>query len=261
MTKIDRHIDSNSSFRNKERLREVLHSYSDIFIEDPKKPPEAKLVSHVIDTKNAQPTRDKLRRLPPKWAHEIEKQLEEMIMNGICRPSKSPWSSQVLLSKKKDGSMRFVIDYRKLNNVTIRDEYPMPNIKDLIDELEGSEYFSCMDLPSAYWHIPMDTESISKTAFEVPRGKFEMLRMPYGLRNSQATQQRHMDNVLGGVKNTSTYVDNILTHSPSEDEHLNILEECFKRIREHNLSLRLDKCDFGKKEVEQFGFVVNKKGI
>ena len=88
-----------------------------------------------------------------------------------------------------------------------------------------------------------------------------MLRMPYGLRNSQATQQRHMDNVLGGVKNTSTYVDNILTHSPSEDEHLNILGECFKRIREHNLSLRLDKCDFGKKEVEQFGFVVNKNGI
>ena len=89
-----------------------------------------------------------------------------MLENGICRPSNSPWSSQVLLTKKKDGTMRFVIDYRKLNDTTTHAEYPMPNIRELIDDLKGSKMFSCMDLP-AYWHVPMEKSSIAKTAFEM----------------------------------------------------------------------------------------------
>ena len=126
------------------------------------------MVSHIIDTRNTQPVRDKMRRVPPKWRDEIEEQIQEMLMNGICRESKSPWSSQVLLVRKRDGTMRFVVDYRKLNDVTIKDDYPMPNMKDLIENIKGEEYFSCMDMPSAFWHIPMDEESIAKTAFQIP---------------------------------------------------------------------------------------------
>jgi len=202
-----------------------------------------------------------MRRLPPKWCEEIDRQVEEMLGNGICRPSKSPWSSQVLLSRKKDGTMRFVIDYRKVNDVTKRDEYPMPNIRDLIDELNGSCIFTCLDLPSAYWHIPMEEFSIEKTAFEIPRGKFEMLRMPYGLKNSQATHQRLMDNVLKEVPKTSAYVDNVLAHSQSFSEHLDCLGKGLSRISQSNLGLRLDKCEFAKKEVEQFGLAISEKGI
>ena len=194
-------------------------------------------------------------------AEEIGNHVTEMLKNGICRPSKSPWSSQVLLSRKKDGSMRFCVDYRKLNDITVKDDYPMPNIRDLIDEVEGSKFFSCMDMPSAYWHVPMDKQSIAKTAFQVPQGKFEMLRMPYGMKNSQATQQRLMDLTLEPVKNTRAYVDNTFTHSVEFDEHLEFLKQTFQQLRTHNLSVRLDKCIFAQREVEQFGLLISESGV
>ena len=245
----------------KDKLTAVLIDNADLFSEDPKCPPEALLVSHVVDTKNAQPIAEKTRRFSPSMAAEIGEHVTEMLKNGICRPSKSPWSSQVLLSKKKDGSMRFVIDYRKLNDVTVKDDYPMPNIRDLIDEVNGSKYFSCMDMPSAYWHVPMDEQSIPKTAFQVPQGKYEMLRMPYGMKNSQATQQRLMDQTLESVPNTRAYVDNTFTHSVGFDEHIDYLTHTFKQLRIHNLSVRLDKCIFAQEKVEQFGLLISKSGI
>ena len=112
----------------------------------------------------------------------------------------------------------------------------MPNIRDMVDDMKGARLFSCMDMPSAYWHVPMDKASIPKTAFEVTGGKFEMLHMPFGLKNSQSTQQRLMDQVLGEVPKTKTYVDNILTHSVSTEEHFSTLERIFQQIRDSNLS-------------------------
>ena len=245
----------------KKQLLEILEENADLFIENPKSPPEAHLVSHVVDTRNSQPVVDKTRRFSPKMAAEIDAHVTEMVKNGICRPSKSPWSSQVLLTRKKDGSMRFVIDYRKVNDVTVKDDYPMPNIRDLIDEVNGSNYFTCMDMPSAYWHIPMEEESIPKTAFQVPQGKFEMLRMPYGMKNSQATQQRLMDQALGPVPNTRAYVDNTFTHTAAFKEHLEALKLTFQQLRKYNLSIRLDKCIFAQPKVEQFGLIISSKGV
>ncbi len=158
-------------------------------------------------------------------------------------------------------TMRFCIDYRKLNDVTIKDDYPMPNIRDLIDEVNGSKFFSCMDMPSAYWHIPMDSESIPKTAFQTPQGKYEMLRMPYGMRNSQATQQRLVDRVFEPVPNTRAYVDNTFTHSKEFKEHLDYVELSFQQLRKYNLSVRLDKCVFAQSRVEQFGLVISEEGV
>ena len=143
-------------------LKNLLVEYSDIFVENPKDPPETHLVSHVINTGDPQPVRSQLRRFFPQWAKEMDTQIKEMMKNGICRPSKSPWSGQVLLVKKKDGTWRFVVDNRKLNDYTIRDRYPMPNITDLIDDVQGSNICTCLDLPSAYWHIPVEESSIEK---------------------------------------------------------------------------------------------------
>ncbi len=165
------------STTQKRKLTYTLLDNADIFIENSKIPPEANFVSHVIDTHKNLPVRDKMRRFSPTVLAEIERQVEEMVENGICRPSNSPWSSQVLLTKKKDGTMRFCIDYRKLNDITVKDDYPIPNMRDLIDDIQGSIFFTCMDMPSAYWHVPMDEESIPKSAFQVPKGKYEMLRM------------------------------------------------------------------------------------
>ena len=149
----------------KRSLTTLLLENADLFIKNTRNPPQAHLVSHIIDTSKNLPVRDKMRRFSPDAMKEIDAQVQEMIQNGICRPSNSPWSSQVLLARKKDGTMRFVIDYRKLNDLTVKDDYPIPNMKDLIDDIEGSQFFSCMDMPSAYWHIPMDEESIPKSAF------------------------------------------------------------------------------------------------
>ena len=118
-----------------------------------------------------------------------------------------------------------------------------------------------MDLPSAYWHVHMEKSLTPKTAFEDPPRKYEMLRMPFGLRNSQATQQRLMDQVLNGVTDTSTYVDNILSHSTHFDEHLATLKEIFERLHQGNLNLRLDKSEFAREEVEQFGFTIDAMGL
>ena len=245
----------------KRSLSTLLLNNSDIFIENTRSPPKAHLVSHVIDTQKNLPVRDKMRRFSPDTMSEIEKQINEMVENGICRPSNSPWSSQVLLAKKKDGTMRFIVDYRKLNDITVRDDYPIPNMKDLIDDIKGSKFFTCMDMPSAYWHIPMEEDSIAKSAFQIPKGKYEMLRMGYGLKNGQATQQRFMDETLKAVPNTSAYIDNIFTHSKRFDEHIEYLKICFEQLKKNNLSLRIDKCDFAQFEVEQFGLTITGKGI
>ena len=242
-------------------LTNLLLENADLFIKNTKNPPQAHLVSHIIDTSKNLPVRDKMRRFSPDAMKEIEKQVQEMIKNGICRPSNSPWSSQVLLARKKDGTMRFVIDYRKLNDLTVKDDYPIPNMKDLIDDIEGSKFFTCMDMPSAYWHIPMEEESIAKSAFQVPKGKYEMLRMGYGLKNAQATQQRFMDQTLEPVPQTSAYIDNIFTHSKQFQEHLKYLKTCFQQLRKNNLSLRLDKCEFAQEQVEQLGLVISASGI
>ena len=114
----------------------------------------------------------------------------------ICQPNQSPWASDVVLVKKKDGSMRFAIDYRKLNSVTKRDEYSLPNPQSIFDRLEGSKYFSKLDIASAYWAIAIASEDVEKTAFHTPRGMYEMLVMPFGLCNAQATFQRVMDRTL-----------------------------------------------------------------
>ena len=133
--------------------------------------------------------------------------------------------------------------------------------KQLNLNLNGSKYFSCMDMPSAYWHIPMEEDSIPKTAFQVPQGKFEMLRMPYGMKNSQATQQRLMDQALGPVPNTRAYVDNTFTHTAAYKEHLEALKLTFQQLRKYNLSVRLDKCIFAQHKVEQFGLVISNEGV
>ena len=135
-----------------------------------------------------------------------------MLTNDIIRPSYSPWNARVILVKKKDNSNRFVCDFRGVNDVSKKETYPLPHIKDVIDKIAGAKYWSTQDAASAYWSIPLSENDKEKTAFSVPRGKFEFNVMPFGLSNSRATYQRMMDMCLSGLPTDKllSYMDDIV---------------------------------------------------
>ena len=146
-----------------------------------------------------------------------------MMQNGNIRPSNSPWAHNVILVKKPDGGTRFVINYRPLNEVTIKDAYPMPNIREIVDKMRGAKYFCKMDMASASWAVPVREEEKEKTAFMTPRGLYEMCVTGYGLCNSQSTYQRIVEETLQGVDNASSFVDDVNTFNATFDEMLTTL--------------------------------------
>ena len=186
-----------------------------------------------------------------------------MLANKVIKPSNSPWASPVVLVKEKDGSSRFCIDYRKLNEITTRDIYPLPRIEDCLGALGGNAYFSSLDLFAGYWQIPMDEKDKQKTAFIVDGGLFEFNVMPFGLTNATATFQRFMDLVLAGLKWNSllVYLDDVCIFGKTFGEHLKNLEDTFKRLRAYNLKLNPSKCNILKREFLYLGHIITAKGI
>ena len=221
---------------------------------------------HVIRTKADLPHKDKVRRTPHKWKDNISQQVGEMLDNKIIRASSSPYSSNILLTNKKDGTKRFCIDFRSLNKNTVKDTYPLPNVEDMIDSFKDCCFFTQVDLASAYWGIPVNPEDVDKTAFATHMGKFECLRMPFGLVNAQATFQRVMDSMKEkvrkeGLKGIDVYVDNIIVFTKTFEEHTAILRRLFHHLDTANFSLRLDKSEFAKSEIDFLGFIVDGKTV
>lgn len=164
-----------------------------------------------------------------------------MCRQGVIEPCSGPWAAPVVLVKKKDGSWRFCVDYRKLNAVTMRDVYPLPRIEDALSRLEGSHYFSIMDMQSGYWQIGVRPTDREKKAFITADGLYQFRVMPFGLSNAPATFQRMMGVLLVGLKwNTClVYLDDIVIFSKTFSEHLTRLERVLLRIRGANLKLKL----------------------
>lgn len=190
------------------------------------------------------------------------------IQQGIIQHSNSPWSSPIwIVPKKIDASgkqkWRRVIDYRKLNEKTIDDKYPLPNITDLLDKLGKANYFTTLDLASGYHQIEVHRDDISKTAFNVENGHYEFKRMPFGLKNAPATFQRVMDNILRGVQNEKclVYLDDIIIFSTSLEEHMQNLKAAFERLKATNFKIQLDKSEFLHKEVNHLGHVITSEGV
>eukprot|EP00731_Ephydatia_muelleri_P035738 Em0153g13a len=183
--------------------------------------------------------------------------------NDIIHPSSSPWASPIVLVQKKDGSVRFCIDYRKLNAVTTKDAYPLPRIDDTLDTLCGSKWFSTLDLLSGYWQVEMSPEDRHKTAFCTPQGLFEFKVMPFGLCNAPATFQRLMDLVLAGLQWSKclVYLDDVILLGTTFGEHLDNIRAVFDRIRQGGLKLRADKCCFLQRNVKYLGHLVGVDGL
>jgi transposase InsO family protein len=221
------------------------------------------LVEHHIETGTARPIYGARFRKSPAEVEETQRQVDELMKRGVVKPSDSPWAAPVVLARKSDGTWRFCVDYRRLNAVTERDSYPLPRIDATLDRLGGSMYFSTMDLLSGFWQVPVRESDKAKTAFCTTSGLYEWNVMPMGLINSPATFQRLMDRVLGKLRYTFAlvYLDDIMVHSETWEEHLEHLTAVFECLKAAGLTVKLKKCHFGREEVEYLGHVVGREGI
>ena len=246
------------------KAKDVLNKWSHVFSTSCTDLGRTDLVEHEIKLTDETPFKEPYRRIPPALYEEVRQHLKEMLDVGAIRPSKSPFSSNVVLVRKKDGSLRFCIDFKKLNSRTIKDAYTLPRIDDTIDTLIGAKYFSKLDLRSGYWQVEMSEKDKEKTAFTVGNlGFYECNRMAFGLTNAPATFQRLMERCMGdlNLKECLIFLDDILIFSEFFDEHISRLEAVFSRLSEHGLKLKASKCEFFKSSVKYLGHVVSENGV
>lgn len=216
-----------------------------------------------INTGSHAPIRQRAYRTPLAKRLIVEAEVRKMLEDGVIRLSKSAWASPITLVPKKDGEIRFCIDYRKLNAVTVKDSHPLPLIQDIFDQLGGSTIFTTLDLKSGYWQVPMDEGSIEKTAFITHQGLYEFVVMPFGLCNAPAIFQRLMQEVLFDVlgKCCMVYLDDIVIYSKSPEEHEENTRKVLDRLGEAGVKLKQSKCTFDAEEVNLLGYIVSPKGI
>ncbi|UYV79055.1 K02A2.6-like, partial [Cordylochernes scorpioides] len=253
-------INENLSPKEQNELKQVLERYGDLFSS---RLGRTNLAKHRIDTEDAKPIKHKPYRVSAKERDIIKEQIDEMLTEGIIRPSSSPWSFPVILVKKRDGKYRFCVDYRKLNNVTVKDVYPIPRIDEVMDTLQGSTHFSAIDLRSGYWQVEVEERDKEKKAFTTAHGLYEFNVMPFGLCNAPATFERNMENMLGNLRwqICLCYLDDVIIYSPDFPTHLKRLEAVFRCFRESNLRLNDKKCRFAFEELEILGYITSKHGI
>lgn len=249
-------------------IEQLCHEYRDIFYSDKIPLSFTNQVKHNIRTTNEDPIYIRPYRHPPCLNLEIQNQVDKLLDDNVIQNSHSPWSAPVhIVPKKMDATgekkFRMVIDYRRLNEITVDDKYPLPNITDLFDKLGKSQYFSTLDLASGFHQIEVNETDRSKTAFTTQSGHYEFKRMPFGLKTAPATFQRAMDNVLRGLQGIHclVYLDDIIVYSSSLQEHVDKLRIIFNRLREMNLKVTLDKCEFLRKEVLYLGHTITKNGL
>jgi len=207
-------------------------------------------------------------RLPEMQKREVGEQVKKLLREGIIEESNLPWNSPILLVPKKlDASgqqkFRLVVDYRKLNERTVGNAYPLPDITEILDQLGQAKYFSCLDLAMGYHQIEMDPSDIDKTAFSTKEGHWAYKRMPFGLKTAPATFQKLMNNVLSVLTGTRCFVflDDIVLYANSLADHDKKLREVLERLRKHNLKLQPDKCEFLKKDVVYLGHKISEHGV
>lgn len=240
----------------------MINKYQELF--DTSKPSAIKTtIHHTIRTGDHYPIYHHPRRTSNTIRHIIRSETEKMLKEGIIRPSSSPWSSPVVIVKKKDGTPRFCVDYRKINSITEKDVYPLPRIDEIIEQLSQSSWYTKLDLKNGYFQAPISEQDKKKTAFATPDGLFEFNRLPQGLVNSPPTFQRLMNETLGNLrwKICVVYLDDIVIHSKSFEQHLKDVDTVCSMLNKANFKLNVDKCELFQKEITFLGYKINKDGM
>lgn len=217
------------------------------------------MTQHQIDTGSARPIKMHPRRVPLHLQQEVVDHIKQMLDNDIIRPSCSPWAAPVVPVRKKDGSLRFCVDYRKLNEVTVKDAYPLLRIDDALDSLANAQWFSTLDLASGYWQVEVDPQDRPKTAFITRQGLFEFNVLSFGLCNSPNTFQRLMDLVLADLQWSTrlVYLDDIICFGRTFEEHLRTVDEVLLKLGQANLKVKPTKCNLFSTEVRYLGHIIS----
>ncbi|XP_042515336.1 uncharacterized protein LOC122089704 [Macadamia integrifolia] len=240
-------------------FQQLLQSYEDVF-QEPKGLPPQRAQDHRIPLKEGSgPVSIRPYRYPHFQKNEIEKVVADLSKTGVIRPSTSPYSSPVLLIKKQDNSWRMCVDYRMLNQSTVKDKFPMPMIDELLDELHGANYFTKLDLRSGYHQIRMHPGDVEKTTFRTHHGHYEYLVMPFGLTNAPSTFQALMNFIFKEYlrKSLLVFFDDILIYSKTWDEHLEHVRNIFSILRSHQLYAKREKCSFCQAQVKYLGHIIS----
>ena len=247
----------------KRKVKEFLVEFQDVFIGPDGKLGRSSIVKHTIDTGDTRPIKIPPRRLPIAQKELVERELDKMLQNDVIEPSTSPWSSPLLLVVKKDGSIRFCVDFRRLNAVTRKDAYPLPKICESLDALSGASWFSTLDLVSGFWQCEMHEADKEKTAFSTHKGLYQFKVLPFGLCNAPASFERLMELVLRGLiwERCLCYIDDVVVFGRTFDSALDNLKIVVSRFREANLKLKPSKCVLFQTEVLFLGHIVNSQGI
>nr|GEU44266.1 UDP-glycosyltransferase 71E1 [Tanacetum cinerariifolium] len=239
-------------------IASLLTHFHDVFAIPTSLPPMREYDHNIVLKNGTEPIFSRPYRHPPTQKDAIEIIVKELLESGFIRPSQTLFSSPVVMVKKKDGTWRMCINYRKLNAQTIKDKFPIPIIEELIDELQGSNYFSKLDLRSGYHQIRMCQDDVEKTAFKIHEGHYEFLVMPFGLTNAPSTFQALMNSVFKKYlrKFILVFFDDILVYSLDLSRHVKYLELALLLLRRHTLFAKQSKCVFGSTRVEYLGHVI-----
>jgi hypothetical protein len=246
-----------------DKIQQLLAQFKEVFAEPVELPPQRDY-DHAIPLKHdATPVNSRPYRYSPAHKDEIERQVAAMLKAGIIVRSMSPFASPVLLVKKKDGTWRFCVDYRRLNELTIKNIFPMPIIDELLDELAGAKIFSKLDLRAGYHQIRMLPEDEMKTAFKTHQGHYQFRVMPFGLCNAPATFQCVMNAVLQPClrKSVLVFMDDILVYSKSLEDHVGHLKEVLQLLLASKLYIKESKCSFACESLEYLGHIVSAAGV
>ena len=244
--------------------KDIKQQNEDVFSKSDTDIGHTNIATHHIELNDEIPFKQRPRNIPPSMYSEVKEHLQGLLDGNIIRKSKSPWSSNVVLCRKKNNELRMCIDYRQLNLRTKKDSYSLPRTEDILNALSGNKYFTILDMKSGYHQIEMHEPHKERTAFTVgPLGFYEFNRMPFGLVNAPATYQRLMEECFFGLHLDICYIylDDLIIFSKTFEEHMDRLTKIFQRLRDVNLKLSPKKCEFFKRKVRYVGHIVSSDGI
>ena len=246
-----------------DELKQVICEYQDVFVGPDGQLGRTHLTEHPIDTGDAKPIKLPPRRVPLGLREEVDEEINKLLDLNVIEPSDSPWSSPATLVRKKDQSLRFCVDFRKVNDVTRKDAYPIPRIDETLESLAYSRFYCTLDCASGYWQVPVVESDKPKTSFSTHRGAFYFNTMPMGMSNSGATFERLMDKVLKNLlwKQCLCYLDDIVVFGSDFNTTMVNLGAVLKQLREANLKLKPKKCVLFRRQISFLGHVVSENGI